>query len=274
MSATWARAIASTARCMTLPLKPWRRRSTQALVAELLEPQLDVETKEGVLRFHCSTRESLHFVREFSYREPDTLSWIETFRSGAVFWDIGAAIGQFSLYAALRPDVRVLGFEPGAASYAALMRNIEINRMDDRVAAYCLAFAGTSRLTQLNMARTDAGSSMHAVGTDYNMLGEQIDVRFRQAVPAYSIDDFIASFGPPFPTHIKLDVDSIEDEILAGAQHTLADPRLASILIEIEGDRANSRSQSIIAKCAAAGLVATSGEARRGSANVLFERRC
>lgn len=272
MSATLARAIVATARALTLPLKPWRRQSAQALAAELLEPDLGVETRCGVLRFHCPTRESLHFVRKFGFREPETLAWIDAFRPGDVFWDVGANVGQFSLYAALMPAIRVLAFEPGAASFSALVRNIELNRMDDRIAAYCLAFDQTTSLTTLNMARTDAGSSMHAVGTDIDALGRTIDVHFRQATPAYSMDDFVATFGLSPPTHLKIDVDSIEDKIVAGGRRTLADPRLQSVLIELEGGMTTTRAQAIIATLQSAGLVPVARRSDSPSANALFVR--
>lgn len=257
---------------MTLPLKPWRRHSSHALAAELLEPEFTVVTNLGSLRFHCPTRQSLHFIREFHSREPETLAWIRGFRSGEVFWDIGANVGQFALYAALNPGVQTLAFEPGAASFAALARNIEINGMDGPVAAYCLAFDSLTRLTQMNMARSDAGSSMHAVGTDVDMIGRPIDVRFRQAVTAYAIDDFIARFKPPFPTHLKLDVDSIEDKILEGARQTLADPRLSSVLVEIETAPDTARTRAIHSACAAGGLAVAATEMPQLSANVLFRR--
>lgn len=53
----------------------------------------------------------------------------------------------------------------------------------------------------------------------------------------YSIDGFIAAFGPPFPTHIKIDVDGIEDSIIAGAHKTLLDERLKSLSIELDANR-------------------------------------
>ena len=33
---------------------------------------------------------------------------------GSCFWDIGANVGLFSLYAALRPKIDVLAFEPSS----------------------------------------------------------------------------------------------------------------------------------------------------------------
>lgn len=271
MSATVARAIVNAAQMLTWPLKPWRRRAAQALAAELLELDLPVVTAHGALQFHCPTRESLHYVREFMLREPETLAWIDGFGSGEVFWDIGANIGQYSLYAALS-GVSTMAFEPGAASYGALTRNIEVNKMDDRIAAYCLAFGAATELSTLNMARTDAGSSMHAVGTDIDAFGRTIAVRFRQAVATYSIDNFMAVFQPQFPTHIKLDVDSIEDRIIAGAQRTLADPRLRSVMIELEGGLDTPRARSIVDNLQVAGLGRDSVASRATSANALFRR--
>ncbi len=60
------------------------------------------------------------------------------------------------------------------------------------------------------------------------------DVTFHQGVLGMSVDSFLSRFDVPFPTHIKIDVDGIEPEILEGAPATLADPRLKSVLLEID----------------------------------------
>ena len=71
-----------------------------------------------------------------------TLAWIDEIGECSCLWDIGANVGVFSLYAALRPQVRVIAFEPGGGNYAALNRNIELNRMSSQISAYCIALAG------------------------------------------------------------------------------------------------------------------------------------
>jgi hypothetical protein len=58
-----------------------------------------------------------------------------------------------------------------------------------------------------------------------------------------SIDDFVARFAPPFPGHVKIDVDGLEWAILKGAERTLRDPRLSSILVELPADDASEREQ-------------------------------
>lgn len=53
----------------------------------------------------------------------------------------------------------------------------------------------------------------------------------------FSIDDFIDQFDPRFPNHLKLDVDGLEVPILDGAQKTIRDPRLRSLLVELNVTR-------------------------------------
>jgi hypothetical protein len=54
-----------------------------------------------------------------------------------------------------------------------------------------------------------------------------------QAGLGFSIDDFISIFRAPFPNYLKIDVDGIELGILRGAAVTLCDPRLKSLIVEI-----------------------------------------
>src|ERR1700751_6054352 len=119
--------------------KPWRRADTRLRVAQGLLDQQRIETRHGPLTFVTTHPQALQYPREFETREPETLAWIDSFETPCRFWDIGANIGVLSIYAGLRAGIEVRAFEPAAASYAALCRNIEANRLDDRVQAYCVA---------------------------------------------------------------------------------------------------------------------------------------
>lgn len=246
VSRTYARAIVRIADLITLPLRPHRRMETKAAAAEYLAAEVPVDTPHGQLLFYTATQRAYHYPWFFQTDEPETLAWIDGFEAGAVLWDIGANIGAFSLYAALRPGVSVVAFEPSASSYAAFTRNIEINRMDGRIAAYCLAFSGRTEINVLNMNQTGAGHSMHGFGTALNAYDEQIDVRFRQAAIGMAIDDFVAWFRPPPPTHIKIDVDGIEADILRGGARLMRSPGIRSVLVEVMGDPATPRNAEIL----------------------------
>ncbi len=54
-------------------------------------------------------------VKTFFTQEPETLEWINSFndKTKIIFWDIGANIGLYSIYATTRhSDIEVVSFEP------------------------------------------------------------------------------------------------------------------------------------------------------------------
>lgn len=209
-------------------MKPRRAAATRALVSTALQQCVTVKTAAGDLLVECPSARALHDPQGFGQDEPETVAWIMALPADTVLWDIGANIGLYSLLAARR-GLRVLAFEPSASSFAAMTRNIEINGFDQTIAAYCLAFAEQTGLVTLNMTSTAAGHSMHTI--------EAREGGFRQAVPGFSVDDFVARLGAVPPDAIKLDVDGIEPEILRGARETLR-AHVQEVLVEIDGANA------------------------------------
>ncbi len=252
MSKTIAKAIASFAGLVTAHMSPQRRASAKALAAERLTQTVRIPTDRGEMVVFCPSARALHDPQGFGKDEPETVDWIDQhIKDGETMWDIGANIGLYTLYTALNSQVTVLAFEPSAASFATLVRNLELNAMDDRVAAYCLAFSDKTKLDALHMANTDAGHSMHAFGQTETVEGT-VNAIFSQAVMGFSIDEFRNHFGLPAPDHIKLDVDSIEVKILKGAAKTL--PTVKTVMVETYGaDRADG-SNEIVDLLAAAGF--------------------
>jgi FkbM family methyltransferase len=253
--------------------KPWRRIDTRLRVVEGLLAEQRVETRHGPQIFVTTHPQALQYPREFATREPETLAWIDAFETPCRFWDIGANIGVFSIYAGLRPNVEVCAFEPAAASYAALCRNIEANGLGDRVQAYCLAISDRSQLGRLNLSGTNAGSVFNAFESTDDCFGNTIAVAFKQGVVGFSIDSFRRLFGIATPNYLKIDVDSIEERILAGACETLRDPDLRSVLIELEAADTSRNSRLTDALAAAGfGLALRSTANQGGVVNGIFER--
>ena len=91
-----------------------------------------------------------------------------------------------------------------------------------------------------------------------------------------SIDDFIETFNPPFPNHVKLDVDGLELNILKGARVTLRDERIRSLIVEIsvsqENDFGVALSQLEEAGFRFVSKGAIQGTSADSAANHLFER--
>ncbi|MEM6264187.1 MAG: FkbM family methyltransferase [Bacteroidota bacterium] len=220
----------------TVALGEKQRDIVNTYLARELVPLKKVSTSKGNILFSCPGEIPLHHVKTLFTREPDTISWLDSITEGETLWDIGANIGTFSLYAARR-GVNVLAFEPASVNYINLTQNIELNRFDTLISAYCIAFSEHTELNSLNMSSTETGSALHLFGDRIDEMvvrGRSKKIAFQQAMLSYSVDDFVEAFEPPLPHHIKLDVDGLEYPIIKGAKKTLATPQLKSVLIELD----------------------------------------
>jgi FkbM family methyltransferase len=168
-------------------------------------------------------------------KETDTIAWIDGFKAGSVFWDIGANVGVYSLYAAMKQHAFVVAFEPASANFYALTRNIHLNGLDDRINAYCVAFSSTTGLGVITLDSEAMGAASNQFGKagEASRYSVQSSLKSMQSMLGFAIDDFIEQFGPPFPNHLKVDVDGLELAILSGASATLLDSRLQSVLVEL-----------------------------------------
>lgn len=175
-------------------------------------------------------------ARTYATKEPDTLAWIDAvFREGDVIYDIGANIGQYSLYAAkrLRGNCTVLAFEPEALNYAKLNRNIVLNALTGTIIPYCLAVTEKMALSTFYVHDFTPGAALHSWGRPVTQGGQPFSPRNRQGMVGLCLDDLTGRFGLPFPNHMKIDVDGTEADIVRGAPDTLSDPRLKTALVEV-----------------------------------------
>lgn len=192
---------------------------------------IDVEGDNEGSRNH-----ELWRANTFNEKEPDTLDWIDTwFRPGETIYDVGANIGQYALYAARRLDerARVLAFEPEALNYAKLNRNILLNGLGEVVTAYPFAISDRTAVQHFYSKTFAPGAALHALGEPVTQGAVPFAPQNRQGTLAVSLDDLTGRFGLPFPDHVKIDVDGIEDKIVAGGSQTLEDARLKTVLIEV-----------------------------------------
>lgn len=273
MSKRLGRMLAGAVVGLTSLQKPWRRAATRLRVGEALKQRHAVETPRGPILFVSPHPRALEYPRDFAAREPETRAWIDAFDNPCVVWDIGANIGAYSLYAALRPGVEVLAFEPAAANYAALCENINANGRQDTIHAYCVAFNDRTILATLNMEDDSAGGFPNAFGAERNADGLMLRTTARQGAVGFAIDDFREFFQLPAPNYLKLDIDGIEDKVLAGGRGTLADPALRGIMIEMT-EASSKRNDATEAALKAAGfrLVRWGPESGLGARNAEYAR--
>jgi FkbM family methyltransferase len=178
-------------------------------------------------------------------KEPWTVQWIEGWiQPDEVLYDIGANVGAYSLVAALSPAVRarVVALEPGYPTFAALSDNVVRNGAQDRVTALPVALGRSTTLEILHLRTLDAGAALHTLGGHEGPSG----AAYRQPVMTFRLDDLVERFGLPDPAHVKLDVDGTELDVLAGAERTLSDPSLRTVLTELD-DREAGQLEAVLA---------------------------
>ena len=196
-------------------------------------PVVSAATKHGPIRFFCSGRLPHYRAATLLQKEPETIRWLESFDEGDVMWDIGANVGVYTLYAANR-GIQVVSFEPSASNFALLNKNLELNKLDDRVSAYCVAMHSATELNHFNLGSTEIGDAFNSFGNCLDWEGNPYSPTFRQAMVGFRADDFMEQFDVVLPNHIKIDVDGNEDQIVAGAGNLFASPNVKSVLVELD----------------------------------------
>lgn len=236
MSKTFINILASSISLLTNIQRPERAERNRLLLRDKLTEQHSIDTERGRILLICNNRREVHYAHHFFDREPSALKWINSFEGPCTFWDVGANTGIYSLYAALREDVRVYAYEPSATSHAALYTNIHANSLDQRIVGLCMGFYDKNEIGKLHMDTAEAGAAMHNFG-DLASTMEAIDIgKHLEYMPTFSIDDFRKLYRLPPPTYLKVDVDGVEEEILHGATQTLNDEQVRSVLIEMMDD--------------------------------------
>lgn len=203
-------------------------------------------TGEGVvIKMDVGTRFEAHRFRTFYTKEPETISWIkELFKPGGdVFFDIGANVGVYSLFAAAfhKGRVRVFAFEPAYHNFSKLCRNIDINGFNKVLMPYPTAIGDKTRFEKIDLASTISGSAMHSMEGGAEHSADSADPAFSQGVFSATIDDMISKFGFPCPTHIKIDTDGFEEHVIYGAKTVLKNKSVRSILIEVNSANSKER---------------------------------
>ena len=176
-------------------------------------------------------------INSLFQKEPETIDWIDSFDQSKkiIFWDIGANIGIYSVYAATKfNDIEVVSFEPSTSNLRILSRNITINDLDNKIKInqFPLIDKENQYLT-MNEGEFVEGWSMNTFGQSTDFKGEKFLARNKYKIFGTSIDYILKNKFLEIPNYIKIDVDGIEHLILKGGINFLKDDTLKSISIEL-----------------------------------------
>ena len=166
-------------------------------------------------------------------KEPVTIEWMSRLGPDDVLADVGANVGMYTIWAAGIAGARVWAFEPESQNYGLLNRNIQMNRLGERIKAYCLALSDAPGYAELHLSAFIAGGSCHSYEQPVDFKLEPMRPAFSQGCVAARLDDLVAGGAMPQPTHLKIDVDGFEHKVVAGGAKTVRDRRLRSMIVEV-----------------------------------------
>ena len=170
-------------------------------------------------------------------KEPETIRWIDGFKPNSTFWDIGANVGLFNIYAAKTKHCDVYAFEPSPLNIELLARNIALNDEGQRhlsAGSICLVPIALSKKLEINnfmLSNFEKGGALSSFGTDVGHDGQPFTSVMKYKTIGLSMDEAVSRLNLPYPNYLKLDVDGIEHFILDGGETILK--QVESVLVEV-----------------------------------------
>lgn len=159
--------------------------------------------------------------------EPFILDLISRYlRDGSTFVDIGANIGQHSIFAAsvVGDSGKVYSFEPIPYIYSQLLDSVKINHFDSIIEAHNVALGEEDKTEILYIETNNVGGS--SIVGPHGKDNEEINITVKRG------DDMLRDIK--HIDMVKIDVEGYEYEVLAGMQKILAQHK-PIIVLEFSG---------------------------------------
>ena len=176
-----------------------------------------------IIPFHCHyiCDDLLDIVE--GRREPHLYQWLNRLPNNAVYFDVGTSYGQEVALASsfVNRGIKVVGFDCNLhhSHFCCVNRALNDNSFD-------FVFAAISDVSGVPVVVT-TNSDVHIPHL------HKKNVPYSYTVLSLSLDDYVKNEGL-FPTHLKIDVDGAEADVIRGAKYILSDFRLKEIFIEID----------------------------------------
>tara|TARA_Y200000002_G_scaffold355154_1_gene335903 strand:- start:268 stop:1053 length:786 start_codon:yes stop_codon:yes gene_type:complete len=183
------------------------------------------------LKFKIVNYISFYRAKTFSYKEPETLNWIENFEEDSVFFDIGANVGLYSIYAVKSRNCNVYCFEPSVFNLELLVNNTQLNKVSNKINIIPIALYNKNSIQRFNLSNLDKAAALSNFGNSFDQYGNEMKIKGYYNTIGMRLDYLVNIYNIKKPDYIKIDVDGIEHLILQGMGDLLDDAK--SILIEL-----------------------------------------
>lgn len=195
---------------------------------------VNIPSDVGPLTFYSPNSQCAWRYKTMFIKEPETIEWLKLLNNQDVLYDVGANVGLYSVYPAIRAGVRVYAFEPGAANYFILCKNIELNSLSELISPYCFALGSEMKISDLYLSDPSPGGAQNSLDEPRNDRGELFKPKGKQGMLSVPIDALVHTYGMTHPTAMKIDVDGYEMYVLEGAKRVLKNETFKRMSIEAD----------------------------------------
>jgi FkbM family methyltransferase len=202
---------------------PGRARSgleiTRHTALHSLIPTVVVRDGDRRYAFRCTRYREFKRAARMLERERGTIEWLTAeVRPGDVFYDIGANIGVFTVFAASRiGDGQVYAFEPHLVNAARLLVNVGLNGLEDVVRVLSCPLSDRSGVATFDYGTLEVGTSSSRLSDQpAGGVGGTPELKVTATV-----DELLADGALRPPGLVKIDVDGHELSVLRGMAELL-----------------------------------------------------
>lgn len=147
---------------------------------------------------------------------------LHVLRADDFFVDVGANVGSYTILACSAVGANGYAFEPVPGTYLRLVNNIRLNHMEEKVKCVNKGIGAQEGLISFTTDK-DTGNHVLAFGEQYEKT---------VTVEVTTLDTALKDNPPSL---LKIDVEGYETAVLEGAQDTLKNTTLHSVIMELNG---------------------------------------
>jgi FkbM family methyltransferase len=191
-------------------------------IQQKISPQITVDMEDGDSAVFRSGHGRLIWRAKTLFTEEKMIiDWLKSFSADDVFFDIGANVGIYTVYAAIKNKSLVtFSFEPELNNVQVLYENLYLNKLLERCTIIPLGVDSESKINTFFVRELTKGGAFNNVGGDPLYTIDKTN-SFSMKTVCIDIDSFLKVYDMPKPTKVKIDVDGNEYRVLLGMKNTL-----------------------------------------------------